>query len=220
MTSQEIYDLFKMELNEDKLQGNLQEILRDKKNLGAMFDHHHELASVFPCLYEDSKQSRCSDETALDDARELAEAVLSRPSLRGEEESRKADNLNWIQCTVAWRLVRGQLLRAALQRRALERGQNHVDLTQESTGNIFTTYLDLEQTRETFMMDLREKPRQGAYLELLNYSLSIETLLDSAEIQQGYRYPASLLKAKALEALSWRCAWGKRLDILSQLDMN
>lgn len=220
MSSQEIHDLFKMELNEDKLRGNIQESLKGKENLGDMFDTTYGLSSVLPCLKEDNKQFRCSDETEEDDTRKLIEAVLGRSSLWNGGVSREPHNTNWVHCTVGWRLARGRLLKTALQRRAVERGQNHVDLSQEPTGKIFTTYLDLESTRETFMMDLREKPRQGAYLELLNYSLSIEALLDSAEIQQGYKYPASLLRAKYLESESWKCAWGKWLDISSLLDMN
>lgn len=219
MSSQEIHDLFKMELNEDKLHSNIQESLKGKENLDDMFDTTYGLSSVLPCLKEDNKQSR-SDETEEDETRKLIEAVVGRSSLYNGGVSREPHNANWVHCTIRWRLARGRLLKTALQRRAVERGQNHVDLSQELTGKIFTTYLDLEPTRETFMMDLREKPRQGAYLELLNYSLSIETLLDSAEIQQGYKYPASLLKAKFLESESWKCAWGKWLDVSSQLDMN
>lgn len=220
MSSQEIHDLFKMELNEDKLRSNIQESLKGKENLGDMFDTTYGLSSVLPCLKEDNKQSRYSDETEEDETRKLIEAVLGRSPLYNGGVSREPHNANWVHCTIGWRLARGRLLKTALQRRAVERGQNHVDLNQELAGKIFTTYLDLEPTRETFMMDLREKPRQGAYLELLNYSLSIETLLDSAEIQQGYKYPASLLKAKFLESESWKSAWGKWLDISSQLDMN
>lgn len=105
-----------------------------------------------------------------------------------------------------------ETLSRVLRRRALERGQTKVDIENEPGCGILIFYLDLDPKRKTYLKTSQNKP-DGAHLELLQYRMPIERLVERDEtLNPKGEYPALLLRAKIIEYHIWSRMTGKWRD--------